>query len=318
MEHNINSLPKGTQIDEYIIDSVLGDGGFSIVYNAHAVSDNSQTVIIKEYMPKKMAKRVNGLQVTSLDPQRPEAYNKGRKLFFQEAHTLASLKHPNIVDVTNFFQSNGTAYMVMKDEKGVNLQSVIHKNKGMLSEQLLRTIFPQLLSGIKLMHDKGLLHLDIKPNNIHLCDQGKPLLLDFGAVREKMKTRLYEARVVATPGFAPIEQVTERGYMGAWTDIYAIGATMRSCIEGKPPPPANERVEEDKMKPAEQAYSKKYNRTLLKAIDWAMEPEPQFRPQSCDELLEMLDDLPEVQEEEESFLDNFKFEKILATFPWKK
>lgn len=316
MEHNINPLPEGTHIDDYIIDSVLGDGGFSIVYNAHSASDKKQTVIIKEYMPKKMATRVNGLHVTSLDPQRPEVYNKGRKLFFQEAHTLATLKHPNIVDVTNFFQSNGTAYMVMKDENGVNLYDHIHKNHGQLSEQLLRTIFPQLLSAIKLIHNKGLLHLDIKPQNIHLCRGGKPLLLDFGAVREQMKTRLYEARLVATPGFAPIEQVSERGYMGAWTDIYAIGTTMRSCIEDKPPPPAKERAKEDKMKPAEQLYGKKYNTKLLQAIDWAMVPEPQFRPQNCDELLDMLKDLPEIKKQESSFLEKFKLKKVLPFFPW--
>ncbi|MCU7835798.1 MAG: serine/threonine protein kinase [gamma proteobacterium symbiont of Taylorina sp.] len=318
MEHDISPLPKGTHIDDYIIDRVLGDGGFSIVYNAHLASDTDHTVIIKEYMPKKMATRINGLQVTSLDPDAPEAYNKGRKLFFQEAHTLASLKHPSIVDVTSFFQANGTAYMVMKDEKGVNLQDYIKKHHGQLSEKLLRTVFPQLLSAIKLMHDKGLLHLDIKPNNIHLCDDGgKPLLLDFGAVREMMKTRLYEARVVATPGFAPIEQITERGYMGAWTDIYAVGATMRSCIEGNPPPPANERTEEDKMKPAEQLFHKKYNVTLLKAIDWAMESDPQLRPQNCDELLDLLKDLPAVKTHQ-SFLKNLHIEKILPSFPWKK
>jgi len=316
MEHDISPLPKDTLVDDYIIDNVLGNGGFSIVYNAHLKSDNNQTVIIKEYMPKKMAKRVNGLQVTSLDPSAPETYNKGRKLFFQEAHTLASLKHPNIVDVATFFQSNGTAYMVMKDEPGVNLQDYIHKHHGQLSENLLRTLFPQILSGVKLMHDKGLLHLDIKPDNIHLCNEGgKPLLLDFGAVREKMKTRLYEARVVATPGFAPVEQVTERGYMGNWTDIYAIGATMRCCIEGHPPPPANERIEDDKMKPAEKLYKKKYNPKLLNAIDWAMEPDPQLRPKSCDELLDLLKDLPELKESR-SFMDNLNLEKIMPSFPW--
>ena len=322
MQHDISPLPVGTHIDDYIIDAVLGGGGFSIVYNAHLISDARQTVIIKEYMPKKMAMRVNGLQVTSLDPSAPEAYNKGRKLFFQEAHTLALLKHPNIVNVTTFFQDNGTAYMVMKDEKGVNLYDYIREKHGGLSERLIRTVFSQLLSGVKLMHDKGLLHLDIKPHNIHLCEKNKPLLLDFGAVREMMKTRLYEARVVATPGFSPIEQVTERGYMGAWTDIYAIGATMRSCIEGKPPPPAKDRIEEDLMKAAEYVYHKKYNAKLLKAIDWAMDPEPQFRPQNCGQLLEMLNDLPELSEVEvepqQSLLEKFHIKKILPSFSWSK
>lgn len=317
MEHNVSPLPKGTQVDEYIIDSVLGDGGFSIVYNAHLLSDEKQTVIIKEYMPKKMAIRINNIEVISLDPSSPESYNKGRKLFFQEAKTLASLKHPNIVDVTNFFQSNGTAYMVMKDEKGVNLQDYIHKHHGQLSEKLLRTVFPQLLLGIKLLHDKGLLHLDIKPGNIHLRPGGRPLILDFGAVREKMKTRLYEARVVATPGFAPIEQTTERGYMGPWTDIYAIGATMRSCINGKAPPPADERHEQDTMKPAQKLFKKNYSETILKAIDWAMEPDPRLRPQNCDELLDKIKNLPGI-EEPQSFLEKLNLKSLLDNLSHKK
>ncbi|NOQ78868.1 MAG: protein kinase [Gammaproteobacteria bacterium] len=317
MEHNISPLPNGTQVDEYIIDSVLGGGGFSIVYNAHLVSDENLTVIIKEFMPKKLAVRINETDVTSLDPSAPESYNKGRKLFFQEASTLATLKHPNIVDVTNFFQTNGTAYMVMKDEKGVNMQDYIRKYKGKLSEKLLRTVFPQLLSGVKMIHDKDLLHLDIKPSNIHLRQGGRPLLLDFGAVREQMKTRLYEARVVATSGFAPIEQVTERGYMGPWTDIYAIGATMRSCIEGTPPPPANKRKDNDPMKPAVDAFKRKYSKVLLEAIDWAMEPDQRLRPQSCDELLAMLKKMPE-ESESQTLFDKFSLNKLSNAMPWNR
>lgn len=317
MEHNIAPLPNGIQVDDYIIDSVLGGGGFSIVYNAHLVSDEKQSVIIKEYMPKKLAVRTDETNVTSLDPSAPESYNKGRKLFFQEARTLATLKHPNIVDVSNFFQTNGTAYMVMKDEKGVNLQDYIRKYKGKLSEKLLRTVFPQLLSGVKMIHDKDLLHLDIKPSNIHLRQGGRPLLLDFGAVREQMKTRLYDARVVATSGFAPIEQVTERGYMGPWTDIYAIGATMRSCIEGVPPPAASKRKDNDPMKPAVEAFKKKYSAIILEAIDWSMEPDQRLRPQSCDELLDMLEKLPE-QSEPQSILDKFNLNKLSNALPWNK
>jgi serine/threonine protein kinase len=319
MTHNIAPLANGTQVDEYIIDNVLGGGGFSIVYNAHLISDPSKTVIIKEFMPKKLAVRINDTDVPSLDSSSPESYNKGRKLFFQEASTLATLKHPNIVDVTNFFQTHGTAYMVMKDEKGVNLQDYIRKYKGNLSEKLLRTVFPQLLSGVKLLHDKGLLHLDIKPSNIHLRQGGRPLLLDFGAVREARKTRLYDARVVATAGFAPIEQVTERGYMGPWTDVYAIGATMRSCIEGSPPPPANQRKDVDPMKPAVTAFKRKYSRVILEAIDWSMEPDQRLRPQSCDELLELLEQIPEDDKENsQSLLDKLSFENIANLLPWNR
>ena len=314
MQHNTSPLANGTRIDEYIIDRVLGSGGFSIVYYAHSLT-NERRVIIKEYMPKKLATRVNDTDVTSLDPDAPEAFNKGRKLFFQEASTLATLKHPNIVDVSNFFQANGTAYMVMKDEKGVNLQDYIRKRKGNLSEKLLRVVFPQLLSAVNKLHENELLHLDIKPSNIHLRQGGQPILLDFGAVREQMKSRLYESRVVATPGFAPIEQVSERGYLGPWTDIYAIGASMRSCIEGNPPPPAKQRTEKDPMKPAAEMFKRNYSQILLEAIDWAMDPDPRQRPQNSTDLLDMLKDLPaefSIEPQPENFLH-----KLTKVIPWK-
>ncbi len=314
MQHNTTPLANGTRVDEYIIDRVLGSGGFSIVYYAHSLTDE-KSVIIKEYMPKKLATRLNDTDIASLKPDAPEAFNKGRKLFFQEASTLAKLKHPNIVDVINFFQANGTAYMVMKNEQGVNLQEYIRKHNGKLSEKLLRVVFPQLLSAVKKLHDNELLHLDIKPSNIHLRQGGQPLLLDFGAVREQMKSRLYEARVVATPGYAPIEQITERGYMGPWTDIYAIGASMRSCIEGNPPPPANKRIEKDLMKPAAEIFKRNYSQVILKAIDWAMDPDPRLRPQNSSELLAMLKSLPA-----ELPLENYReklFAKLGKMLPWK-
>ncbi len=319
MEHNTDPLPKNTLVDEYIIDNVLGSGGFSIVYNAHLATDNSQTVIIKEFMPKKLAMRVNKKEVASLNDHSPESFNKGRKLFFQEAHTLAMLKHPNIVDVLTFFQENGTAYMVMKDEKGVNMQNYIRKHNGMLSERLLRTVFPQLLSSVQMIHDHDLLHLDIKPSNIHLRQRGRPLLLDFGAVRERMKSRLYDTRVVATSGFAPIEQITERGYMGPWTDIYAIGATMRSCLDGTSPPSSRVRQDKDPLKPAANTYKKKYSSLLLEAIDWAMEPNQRLRPQTCIELMDELAKIPEYTEPEpQSLLDKLHLSNLSDAMPWNK
>ncbi len=319
MEHNTAPLPKNTLVDEYIIDNVLGSGGFSIVYNAHLASDKKHTVIIKEFMPKKLAMRVNTKEVASLNNQSPESFNKGRKLFFQEARTLAMLKHPNIVDVITFFQENGTAYMVMKDEKGVNMQSYIRKYNGMLSERLLRTVFPQLLSSVQMIHEHDLLHLDIKPSNVHLRQGGRPLLLDFGAVRERMKTRLYDTRVVATSGFAPIEQLTERGYMGPWTDIYAIGATMRSCLDGTAPPNSRLRQDNDPLKPAITAYKKKYSSLLLGAIDWAMEPNQRLRPQNCLELMEELAKIPKYTEpQSQSLLDKLHLSKLSNAMPWNK
>jgi len=290
-----NALPAGTQVDDYIIDSVLGGGGFSIVYRAHH-KDSEQTVVIKEYMPQKLAKRVANNHIASINSIDPDSFNKGKKLFFQEASSLGMLKHPNIVRVITFFPANNTNYMVMEEVKGVNLQSYIRKYEGNLSEKLLRVILPELVSGIRAIHQQKLLHLDIKPGNVHLRAGGIPLLLDFGAVRESHGSRLYDCRVVATAGFAPIEQITDRGYLGPWTDIYAIGATIRSCIEGKAPPPAQERKDNDKMVPAVKAFKDKYSEEFLKIVDWAMEFDPEIRPQSCEQLMEEIAKLPELKE----------------------
>ena len=284
MTSSEHALPEGTKVDEYTIERRLGGGGFSIVYKAWARSNNGK-VVIKEYMPTSIAKRDAKLRVIPISPDQEERLSRGRRLFFQEASTLTTLKHPNIVNVLNFFRANGTVYMVMDYESGVNLQAYIRKYKGNLTERFITTVFVPLLQGLKLIHSHGLLHLDIKPGNVHIRKGGNPLLLDFGAAHEMMHTRQFQSNQVVTPGFSPIEQLDPAGYIGPWTDIYALGATMRACIEGTSPPPSPERREKDTMRPATSAFKKRYSARLLKAIDWAMAVDPLDRPQDVDNLL---------------------------------
>lgn len=319
-EHS-TSLPPGSRIDNYVIERKLGGGGFSLVYLAR-VAEGKQRVVIKEYMPQKLATRDQGdMTVHAGDEEAAESFAYGRRLFFQEASTLATIKHPNIINVINFFRANGTVYMVMAYEKGVNLQAYIRHHNGGLSEKLIRAVFPPLLDALRLIHSMGLLHLDIKPGNIYLRANANPLLLDFGAVHQMLQSREFQPTQVITPGFAPYEQHKRGGYVGPWSDLYAIGATMRACIDGQTPPSAEERYLKDEMKPALELYRRSYSRSLLSAIDWAMEVDPELRPQNVDELLEALnreDDPDEPAPEPEQPQGESMLERLANSLPWSK
>ncbi len=279
MRKKLDSLKPGTCLDGYQLEKPLGGGGFSVVYLARNLRDN-KSVVIKEYIPNKLACRGSDGHVQARNAGTEARFVRGRKLFFQEASTLATLKHANIVDVFSFFQANGTVYMVMKYEPGENLQHYLQSRDKGLSERFLRTVFPPLLDGLELIHNNDLLHLDIKPGNIHICRGGQPLLLDFGAVHGFPQSRQEQPGQVISPGFSPNEQYENRGYVGPWTDLYALGATMRACIEGRAPLDAKRRRERDSLKPAQFAYRGRYADNLLRAIDWAMEVDPALRPQS--------------------------------------
>jgi serine/threonine protein kinase len=285
-----HALKKKTRLENYIITKQLGGGGFSLVYLAQDV-ETGKEVAIKEYMPRKLAYRgTDGCTIHTIDDASAEQFSHGRRMFFQEANALAAIKHPHIINVMNFFRANDTVYMVMEYVQGINLQGYIKRHNGGLSEKFIYHVFLPLLDGLKQLHAKGLLHMDIKPGNIHLRPGGSPVLLDFGAVHQMQTSRKYQPGQVLTLGFSPTEQSMAGGYVGPWTDIYAIGATMRACIEGHAPPPAEERRMQDVMKPALEAFKKGYSKKLLRAIDWAMEVDPMYRPQSVEELIAAMQD----------------------------
>ena len=153
-----------------------------------------------------------------------------------------------------------------------------------ITEEFLLTVFTNLLKGIDLIHKYGLIHLDIKPANILIRANYDPLLLDFGAIRPHPPRQNNMRAKIVSNGFSPIEQYDSNGNLGPWSDIYAIGASMRSCLDFKSPPSSKERVLQNSLLPAEKIYKNKYPDYLLQAIDWAMAPLPKDRPQSVGEL----------------------------------
>jgi serine/threonine protein kinase len=284
-----DNLPKGYLLNHYRIERPIGGGGFSVVYLA-TDEKTGDSVAIKEYLPSTQAQRVDESRVEPLDADAAAAYRQGIKRFFDEAAALAKVNHPNIVRVVNFFRANNTVYMVMRYEHGKDLRWYIKRKDGHLSENVLRAIFPPLLLGLKEVHAHKLLHLDIKPANIFLRPGGNPLLLDFGAARQAVVGERVSGPYTLTLGFAPIEQHLG-GHVGPWSDVYAIGASMWSCISGYPPPPATERRIKDTYKPAVRQYARRYSNQLLEAIDWCLQFHQLDRPQTVQDLLDFMNPL---------------------------
>ncbi|AEG02718.1 serine/threonine protein kinase [Methylomonas methanica] len=282
-----NYLQSGTIIDQYMIERELAHGGFSSVYLARQLEDQVQ-VAIKEYLPRKLAHRTwNNIVVPNNEETLP-MFMRGRALFFEEAKVLASLKHHNIVEVVNFFQANDTVYMVMTYDYGLCLDKILHRKIIPATESFLTTVFGLLLKGIDIIHAHQLVHLDIKPANILIRADNDPLLLDFGAIRKFPSHPSNHRAKVLTNGFSPIEQYDNRGRLGPWTDIYAVGATMRACMDLKIPPASTDRVKQDSLPLAVKTYKRKYPEYLLRAVDWAMAIYPEQRPQSVAELAQAL------------------------------
>jgi len=283
-----NVLQEESFLNEYQIKSVLGKpGGFGITYLA-LDTNLHQLIAIKEYLPSDLAVRERDNTICVMSSADNEAFEWGRKCFIDESRVLARFHHPNIVRVLRFFEANSTAYMVMEYQEGENLNDYL-KAKGTLSEEELLNIVLPLLDGLEEIHTAGLLHRDIKPNNIYIRHDNTPVLLDFGSARYAIGQKSRSVTSIVTPSYAPLEQydseVTEQG---PWTDIYALGAVMYLAIKGEPPPPATRRVIKDPIIPATVVGQGRYSKNILKAIDWALKPNENDRPKNIEELRKTL------------------------------
>jgi serine/threonine protein kinase len=278
-----DSLPPGAIVGNYRISRTIGKGGFSLIYLA-VDEESGDEVLVKEFMPKKLTCRTESLRLVPLEDKHAERVIRGRKLFFQEARALAALRHPNIVQVVGLFLANNTAYMVMQYERGKNLGTYVYERKGGLSTSFVFQVFLPILDALSLMHSRSILHLDVKPGNIHLRYGNDPLLLDFGAVQLASQEHPPGPRVI-TAGYSPVEQYHRGGNIGPWTDVYAVGASMRTCLEGKTPLPALDRQKGEILTSAKRQFRDRYPQFLLEAVDWAMEMDPSRRPQDAGELL---------------------------------
>jgi len=275
-------LPEGYQLKNYTIDKVLSSGGFSIVYLAR--DENNVPVAVKEYLPSALVVRTDGAAVGISSDENLAVFRHGLKCFFEEGRSLAMISHPNIVRVENFFRANETVYMVMQYVRGRTLQFHIQRHRDEFSESFIRRMFTHLLNGLREVHTNKLLHLDIKPANIYITMEGKPVLLDFGAARQALTADAPKLRPMYTAGYAASEQYRNFDEMGPWTDIYAIGATLYTAIGGIHPQPANERVVADKLVTLRSLATATYSEDLYDIADWCLQLDHFKRPQSAFEL----------------------------------
>src|SRR5580765_4986776 len=219
-------LPEGFKLENYRIMRQLASGGFSFVYLAH--DENETPVAVKEYLPATLALRTRDSPVPVVPEENLSSFRYGLKCFFEEGRALATLSHPNVVRVNNFFRANETVYLVMRYERGRTLQQHIVNHRGAMEEAWIRRTFAELLNGLREVHTNKLLHLDIKPGNVYVRNDGTPLLIDFGAARQTLSEEGSKLPPTFTPGFASPEQHLRREDLGPWSDMYSVGATMYS------------------------------------------------------------------------------------------
>jgi len=275
----------GESIENYLVEGVIGGGGFSIVYRAFDAT-LGESVVLKEYFPNLLAIRGEGNAIKPISPKKKSAFDVGMQQFFAEAHALSKISHPNVINIINVFRSNNTAYLVSKLQPGRDLRWMIKRCQGDLDQNFIQKVMPPVFSGVDMLHESGILHLDIKPANILLRAAGGPLLLDFGASKTMSRQERFSSFQTLTPGFAPPEQHHKRE-LGPGSDIYALGATIYACVTGKPPPTSLKREQKEnelKLKGAD----KNVSLSVIEALKWALELDIEDRPQTISEFANLL------------------------------
>lgn len=282
-------LPHRTILrGQFVVGRGLGNpGGFGITYLAWDLGSMAR-VAIKEYLPREIAGR--STDRTTVQPHSEldtEDFRYGLGQFLDEARILSQFNHPNIVRVRESFEENNTACLVMEYVEGISLWESLKRNFGKVAEKKALELMMPILDGLREVHAKGFLHRDIKPHNIYVASDGRPILLDFGAARFAAGERSRSLSVVVTPGFAPFEQHRRRGHQGPWTDIYGAAATLYLLVTGVVPPDSTEREEYDELRPL-RLYSPEVSLTFSTAVLAALSRDASERPQSVHEFQDLL------------------------------
>lgn len=282
-------LHPGTVIaDRYLIGTSIGSGGFGITYKAWDKT-LAKVVAVKEYYPVGMVNRVPGeKKLIIYSGNREREYTNGKVRFLEEARNMAKFsKHPNIINVYDFFEDNNTAYIIMEFLDGQNYKEYIKEQGGKVPLEKALEITEAVLEALMEVHKTGILHRDISPDNIFICKDGKVKVIDFGAARFSSIDTAITRSVILKPGFAPPEQYQSKSKQGPWTDIYAVGATLYRAVTGNVPEESVNRVEEDLLTDPEK-FCPEMTNNLNNIILRSMAVLPELRFQSTAEFLNAL------------------------------
>ena len=231
---------------KYLVGRVLGQGGFGITYIGWDIA-LGRKVAIKEYFPSGQVSRTPGTRALTWysTEAASQARQTGMEMFLKEARKMAKAEGiAHVVRVRDLFQENGTAYIVMDFVEGETLKARLKRN-GPLSWDQAKAIFLPAIQAMDRVHQAGLIHRDLSPDNLMLTPDGQVMILDLGAAKDLNINTGNSSMQVAKSGFSPLEQYTQRGGSGPWTDVYAMAATVYYSLTGHLPPNAVDRVEED-------------------------------------------------------------------------
>ncbi|MDE7231294.1 MAG: protein kinase [Oscillospiraceae bacterium] len=238
-------VPGSVLQNRYVIGRVIGKGGFGITYLAYDALV-CKKIAVKEYFPYGLAHRAIGsadVSVASADSA--EAFRLGAEKFYNEAKLVAKFNgNPNIVSVYDCFYENGTVYIAMEYLSGRTLKEYI-REQGVLSAPKALFVAKNIAGALVVAHSASVLHRDISPDNIILCNNGNIKLIDFGAARQVVAEHSQSFSVIIKPGFAPPEQYRKKGNQGPWTDVYSLGTTLYFTLTGDIPDDPSARVDDD-------------------------------------------------------------------------
>lgn len=268
-------LYPGTILDgRYLIGRVIGFGGFGITYIGWD-EKLLRKVAIKEYLPGECATRIPGDEkITVFEGEKEEQFQKGITAFIEEARKLMQFQnYAAIVNVYDCFEANGTAYLIMEYLKGKTLQKFLEEKKRLNVDETLQIILP-IMDDLQKIHETGIIHRDIAPDNIFITEEGMVKLLDFGSARFVALAQSKSLSVIIKAGYAPPEQYQSKGNQGSWTDVYSLAATMYRMLTGVTPEEALERMAEDHLLPPSKLGAKllkNQETALLNALNTSVE-----------------------------------------------